>query len=138
MKIQLADAIFLAGIGQLGVLFASALVPFQLNWKEAYAPLPKLHRQLVWVYGGYIVLSILSLGLICLFCSRELASGSTLARAFSVYGMVFWGIRLTLQGVFDVQQHLTNRWLHLGYHSLTLVFVGVTVIYAWAAFHPAA
>ncbi|WP_010583793.1 hypothetical protein [Schlesneria paludicola] len=64
MKIELSNAIYLIGIGQFGVLFASALVPLRLDWKQSLASLPPLMRQLFWVSGGYVVLSIVSLGLI--------------------------------------------------------------------------
>lgn len=79
---NLSTLIFIAGIGQLCVLVASAMVPLRLEWNKVLAPLPPLVRQLFWVYGGYVVLSIISLGTICLLCSEELASGSRLARAF--------------------------------------------------------
>src|SRR5215207_9318250 len=66
--------IFLAGAGQLGVLIASALVPFQLQWKTELAVLSRLHRQMYWVYGGYVVLAIAAFGLISLFNAGELAN----------------------------------------------------------------
>jgi len=45
---------------------------------------------------------------------------------------VFWGIRLVLQGIFDVKPHLTTWWLKLGYLILSLLFAAFTVIYGWA------
>ena len=86
MNVDLATLIFAVGFGQLAVLVASALVPLRLNWREEFAPLKRLHRQMYWTYGGYVVLSIIALGLICLFNSHELASGSGLARSFCLYG----------------------------------------------------
>ena len=50
----LPTLIVLAGICQLGVLTASALVPIQLNWRDEFKCLPRLHRQMHWVYGGYV------------------------------------------------------------------------------------
>jgi hypothetical protein len=131
----LPTLIFIAGICQLGVLIASALVPLRLRWKEAFQPLPRLHRQLYWVYGGYVVLSIISLGLLSLLFSQELASGTGLARGVCVYIAVFWGIRLSLQTVLDVKEHLTTWWLHAGYHLLTVLFASFTLLFAYAAFH---
>jgi hypothetical protein len=136
MRELLSRLIFLGGIGQLCVLFASALVPFRLNWKAQLQCLPRLHRQMYWVYGGYIVLSILAFGLISLFNAEALAGGTRLARSFSLYVALFWGIRATLQAVFDVKAHLTARWLRLGYHALTALFLYFTVIYGWAALYP--
>jgi len=133
MRQMLPSLIFLAGIGQLGVLIASSLVPSQLNWKRDLAVLPRLHRQMYWVYGGYVVLSIIAFSLLSIFNAGELAGGSGLARGLCAYITVFWGVRLVLQVIFDVGEHLTTWWLRLGYHALTLLFVGFTIIYAIAA-----
>lgn len=89
MVITLERALFAAGVGQLLVLVASALVPVHLRWREILAPLPKLVRQLFWVYGAYVVLGIVALGLLCILQAEALASGSGLARGVCVYGAAF-------------------------------------------------
>ena len=134
MDTVLARLIFVAGVGQLGVLIASALVPFRLNWREELRGLSRLHRQMYWVYGGYVVLSIVAFAALSIFNARELASGSGLARGFCAYVAVFWGIRVGLQAVFDVKEHLTAWWLKAGYFVLTVMFTVFTIVYAWAAF----
>ena len=133
MDAILARSIFVAGVGQFGVLIASAIVPFKLSWREELRGLSRLHRQMYWVYGAYVVLSIVAFALLSVFNSRELASGSGLARGLSAYVAVFWGIRLALQAVFDVKAHLTAWWLKAGYVALTVMFAGFTLVYAWAA-----
>jgi hypothetical protein len=133
MRELMPRLIFLAGLCQLGVLVASALVPFQLKWKTELAILSRLHRQMYWVYGGYVVLAIVAFGLISIFNARELASGSGLARSVCGYIAVFWGIRLALQWVFDVKEHLSSWWLRLGYYVLTVLFAGFTLLYGFAA-----
>ncbi|MCO6044879.1 hypothetical protein NG895_13280 [Aeoliella sp. ICT_H6.2] len=133
----LSTLILLAGFGQLSVLAASALVPLQLDWKHEFASLSKLHRQMYWVYGGYVVLGIVSLGLISIACHDQLASGTPLARAVCGYAAAFWGIRLALQAVLDAKPFLTKWWLVAGYHLLTMLFVAFTAIFAWATFAPA-
>jgi hypothetical protein len=134
MEIPLADVIRVAGVGQLCILVASSLVPFKLSFKRDLAALPTLHRQLYWTYGGYVVLGIITLGVISLICAEELAAGSRLARAFCVYGLLFWGFRLSLQAVLDVRPHLTAWWLTAGYHLLTVLFLFFTAVYAVAVF----
>lgn len=129
----LANLIFAGGLAHFGILIASAMVPFRLNWREEFSKLSPLHRQMYWVYGGYVVLSIVALGLISIVNSRELAAGSLLARSFCLYAAAFWGIRLSLQAVLDVKSHLTTWWLKLGYHTLTLFFLGLTLLYGWSA-----
>lgn len=129
----LARLLFAAGVAQLGVLIASALVPFRLNWRKELSSLSRLHRQMYWVYGGYVVISIVAFALLSIVNARELASGSGLARGVCCYIAVFWGIRVVLQGVFDVKEHLTAWWLKAGYFILTVLFATFTIVYAWAA-----
>jgi hypothetical protein len=136
MRTYLPILIMIAGAGQLSVLVASALVPIRLKWKTQFQVLPRLLRQMYWVYGGYVVLSIISLGLICLFNSAELASGSRLARSVCAYLAVFWGIRLSLQAVLDVKEHLTAWWLVLGECILTVLFLYFTAVFTCAALLP--
>jgi hypothetical protein len=133
MREALPDLLVAAGIAQLFVLVASALVPFRMNWRVELQGLSRLNRQMHWTYGGYIVLSIVAFSLLTLFNARELAGGSPLARGVCLYVAVFWGIRLVLQGVFDVRGHLTTWWLKMGYAGLTVLFAGFTLLYGWAA-----
>ena len=121
------------GISHFLILIASAMVPFNLNWKEDLAVLSKLHRQMYWVYGGYVVLSIVAFGLICIFNSAEIAEGSPLARALCAYIALFWGIRFALQWVFDARPFLTHWWLRVGYHVLSGFFVAFTLIFGCLA-----
>ncbi|MEZ6062090.1 MAG: hypothetical protein R3C19_17250 [Planctomycetaceae bacterium] len=117
------------GALQFCILFASAIVPFQLDWKNQLAQLPRLLRQLFWVYGAYVVLAIVSLAAICVAAADELAAGGRLATCFCIYGAAFWGIRLSLQPVLNAKPHLTNLALRIGYQSLTVVFATVTAMY---------
>ena len=135
MNDYLSTAIFLAGCAQLCVLIASSLVPLRLKWTTSLEVLPRLHRQLYWVYGGYVVLAIVANGVICIINAEELAAGSRLARCVCVYVAVFWGVRLSLQTILDVKEQLTTWWLHAGYHLLTLLFAAFTALFAYAALH---
>src|SRR6266852_4692565 len=102
MNEYLPILILTAGCLQLCVLIASSLVPVRLNWNTSLAGLPRLHRQLYWIYGGYVVLAITANGLVCVINADELAAGSRLARCVCGYIAVFWGIRLSLQQFLDV------------------------------------
>jgi hypothetical protein len=122
-----------AGFLQWSVLIASALVPIRLNWKKDLGVLPHLHRQLFWTYGGYIVLMIVALGLLCVTLAESLADGTALARSLCGFIAVFWGIRLGLQFVLDARPHLTAWWLVAGEFVLTALFLSFTVLFAAAA-----
>ena len=135
MKPDLGLAIYLVGWAQLSVLVASALVPVRLDWRRALLPLPRLVRQLFWIYGGYVVLSIIALGVICILNADELAAGSRLARSFCAFATLFWGIRLSLQPFLAAKPFLTTWWLRSGYHLLTVLFASFVVILGWGTVH---
>ncbi len=129
----LTNLIRLAGLLQLSVLVASALVPTQLNWREGLANLPRLYRQLFWTYGGYVVGMIIFLGVLCIAFPGELASGDPLGRFLCGFIAVFWGVRLTLQWWLDARPYLTRWWLVAGEVVLTLLFTFFTGLFAFAA-----
>jgi hypothetical protein len=129
----LSRLIFTAGLLHFSILIASSLVPFRLNWREELKSLSRLHRQMYWTYGGYVVLSIIAFGCISVTSATELAHRSMLARAFCLYVCIFWALRLALQAIFDVNEHLTTWWLRLGYRMLTILFACLALVYGWAA-----
>jgi hypothetical protein len=132
--ITLENLLLLAGIGHFGILTASALVPKVLDWKTALAPLPPFLRTLFWVYGIFIVLTIIGMGTLTLFHADAMAAGDPVARGLAAFIAVFWGARLYVQlFVFDVSAYLTNAWMKLGDHVLTVAFVFLTAVYAMAA-----
>lgn len=133
--LTLENLLRLAGIGHFGILTASALVPKVLDWKTALKPLPPFLRTLFWVYGVFIVLTIIGLGTLTLFHADAMAAGDSVARGLAGFIALFWGARLAVQlFVFDARAYLTNVWLKLGDHLLTLVFIFFTVVFALAAF----
>jgi hypothetical protein len=132
--LSLALLLRLGGVLHFGILIASALVPHVLDWKAELQKLPRLLRQLVWVHGVFIVLTIVGFGTISILYADALAAGTPLARAVCGLIAVFWLLRLAVQfWVFDASPHLTSTFLRLGYHGLTLVFLYLGTIYALSA-----
>ncbi|MDB6139863.1 MAG: hypothetical protein JWO94_2935 [Verrucomicrobiaceae bacterium] len=126
----------LAGVGHFGILAASVQVPSILDWKGELGRLHPFLRRLFWVYGVFIVLTIIGFGLLTLMNTQELALGSPMARGVAALIAAFWALRLAVQCfVFDARPFLTNAWRKLGYHTLTAAFVFFTAVYGWAAFH---
>jgi hypothetical protein len=133
----LAVALYAAGVVQLLLLIASALVPRVFDWRRHLGTLPPFLRTLFWVYGAFIVLVIIGFASITLLHARALAAGTPLARAISGFIAIFWGARLVVQiWAFDVRPFLTNHFLTIGYHGLTIAFVFLALVYAVAAFVP--
>jgi len=95
-------------------------------------------RQLVWVHGAFIVLVIVGFGVLSLFCAGELASRTPLARGVCLFIAIFWGARLGVQFfVFDAKSYLTTTFLKIGYQGLTVAFLFLTIVFAFAAWAPA-
>ncbi len=132
MKLELF--LRLAGLLQLSLLTAGASMSKVTGMREQLAKLSPFLQQLFWVYLGYIGYVLTAFGVLTLVNAEALAAGSTLARSVCVFIGLFWLGRLAVQFfVFDVRPYLTSRWLRLGYHATTMVFVYLTVVYGWAA-----
>ena len=130
----LETLIFISGILHLGTLNGSAQEPKELKFKEELPKVAPLMRHWILGAGAYVVLNLIAFGVISLTLSKELASGSPLARAFCGYVAIFWSFRLVVQFfVFDAKPYLRNWFLTLGYHGLTLVFTWHTLVYGCAA-----
>jgi hypothetical protein len=132
MNLQLL--IFVSGVLHFGTLLASAAVPQVLDWKGELGKLAVLSRQLIWVHGLFIVLTIIGFGMLTILYSGELASRTPLARGVCGFISLFWTARLIVQFfVFDAKPFLKSTLLKVGYHSLTLVFIYQAVVLGWAA-----
>ena len=130
-------ALLFGGIIHFGILVASALAPRALDWRNNLRSLPKLLRQMFWVYGGFVVLVIVCFGILTFVHLEAMAGGEPVARW--VCGMIalFWAARLGVQWwVLDARPWLTSASYRIGYHLLTVAFVALTVIYGWAALFP--
>ena len=131
--------LLVGGLLHFVILIASALTPRVLDWRTNLATLSPFLRRLFWVYGCFIVLVIISFGVLTLVHADELASGAALPRSVCAMIAIFWLMRLGVQFfVFDARPFLTPTFLRIGYHGLTLLFAALIFIYSCAAlnFHP--
>ena len=131
---ELQIFIIIGGILHFAILTAGAVVPKVLNFRGELAKVNAMLRQLVWVYGIFIVFTLISFGVISLANAATLAAGTPLARWFCGFVAVFWTIRLVVQlFVYDPTPYFTNAFYKLGYHGLTAVFTYFAVVYGVAA-----
>lgn len=127
----------IGGVLHFTILIASALVPQVLDWRTNLALLHPFLRRLFWVYGVFIVLVIVSFGVLTTAFAHLMATGDPVGRGLCAFIAIFWLARLGVQlFVFDCRDFLTNRLIALGYHGLTLAFAYLAVIYGWAALLP--
>ena len=129
MKIEFIQiAIILAGLGQLVLVLASAVIPRCLDWKRPLGVLPLLMRQLFWTYAGYILGMHLFFGLISTFASDLLLDGSPQAALLCGLMMVWWGVRIGLQFFcFDRGGIPSTRFNKLAEAMLVALFLYLTV-----------
>jgi hypothetical protein len=124
---------------QLSILIASALTPRVLHWRENLAALQPFLRNLFWVYGIFIVLVIIAFASLTFRHADAMASGQPVARSLCAFIAVFWAMRLVVQlTIFDARPFLTNTFYKVGYHTLTIVFAALILIYGAAAAFPSA
>ena len=71
--------LWLAGAGHFVILFASAQVPSRLRWKQDLAQLMPFNRKLLWVQGGFTVLTIIAFGILTLALHAEMLRGDRAA-----------------------------------------------------------
>lgn len=133
----LKDILLFSGLVHFSILIASVSTPKVLNWKHEFSSLHPFLRQLFWVYGVFIVLTIIGFGVLTLSFASEMAAGQPIGRGLAGFIAIFWAMRLLVQlFVFDARPFLTNAWLKVGYQILTLAFIGLTTVYAIAALRP--
>jgi hypothetical protein len=126
--------LLIGGLLHFVILIASALTPRLLDWRTNLATLHPFLRRLFWVYGCFIVLVIVSFGLLTLLHADELAAGAAFSRSVCAMIAVFWLARLGVQFfAFDARPFLTTAFRRLGYHGLTFLFTALVFIYGCAA-----
>lgn len=131
-------ALQIAGLLQILLLSAGAMMIRVVNLAHHMKTLPVFHRQLFWTYLGFTGFTLFSLGLLTLLHAPELSQGRGLARGFNLFVCLFWTARLGVQFfVFDLRPFLTNRWLYAGHAALNLVFFYLPLIHGWAFLAPA-
>src|SRR5215469_8512632 len=96
----LSFTLWLAGAGHFCVLIASFQVPHRLNWKADLAKLTPFNRKLMWVHGGFAVLTIAAFGTLTLFLRNEMLRGDKAALALAIFIGVYWTARMVVDSTY--------------------------------------
>ena len=91
-----STALWLAGIGHFCVLIASFQVPSRLGWKADLQKLTSFNRKLMWVHGGFAVLTILAFGTLTLALHAEMLRGDRAALGLALFIGVYWALRIAV------------------------------------------
>jgi hypothetical protein len=128
-------ALWAAGAGHFLILIASFQVPRQLRWKTELAQLTPFNRKLLWVQGGFTVLTIIAFGTLMLVLHQELLWGDRAALALAVFIASYWTARILVDAFyFSHRDWPQGRRFALGHILLTSLFTflaGVNWALVW-------
>jgi hypothetical protein len=122
--------LWFAGAAHFLVLFASVQVPYRLEWKTDLAQLMPFNRKLLWVQGGFTVLTIIAFGTLTLMLHQELLRGDRAALALAGFIGLYWTARI----IVDASYFSHADWpkglsFVLGHILLTLLFSTLAASY---------
>ena len=125
-------ALWLAGAGHFCVLGASFQVPRRLGWKEDLPKLTPFNRKLMYVYGGFTVLTIAAFGVLTLFLHNEMLHGDRAATALAVFIAVYWTARIGVDFLYyEHKDWPAGAQFVAGHILLTALFFALATTY-WA------
>jgi alginate O-acetyltransferase complex protein AlgI len=121
-------ALWLAGIGHFCVLIASFQVPSRLGWKDDLRKLTPFNRKLMWVYGGFAVLTIIAFGTLTLALHAELLRGDRAALGVALFIGVYWAARIAVDFVYyEHKDWPRGRGFAFGHVLLTSLFAYLAI-----------
>jgi hypothetical protein len=126
--------LWLAGAGHFVILFASAQVPSRLRWKQDLAQLMPFNRKLLWVQGGFTVLTIIAFGILTLALHAEMLRGDRAAMGLGCFIGSYWTARILVDAFyFSPEDWPQGREFVIGHILLTSLFVALAGSY-WGLF----
>jgi hypothetical protein len=115
--------LWLAGAAHFSILVASFQVPYRLQWKSDLRQLMPFNRKLLWVQGGFTVLTIIAFGTLTLGLHRELLRGDRAALGLTCFMGVYWTARIVVDALyFSHSDWPKGKTLVLGHILLTSLF----------------
>jgi hypothetical protein len=128
--------LWLAGAAHFVILIASFQVPYRLHWKQDLQSLMPFNRKLLWVQGGFTVLTIFAFGTLTLVLHRELLRGDRAALGLAGFIGIYWTARVLVDVLYF--SHLDwpkGRQFVIGHILLTSLFCALAasylVLFAW-------
>ena len=92
--------LWFAGGAHFVILFASFQVPYRLGWKRDLQQLMPFNRKLLWVQGGFTVLTIIAFGTLTLALHKELLRGDRAALGLACFIGVYWTARILVDAIY--------------------------------------
>lgn len=122
--------LWFAGVAHFAILFASFQVPYRLRWKEDLSQLMPFNRKLLWVQGGFTVLTIVAFGTLTLILHRELLRGDNAALGLTCFIGIYWIARIAVDATyFSHSDWPKGRLFLIGHILLTSLFSSLAASY---------
>jgi hypothetical protein len=119
-----------AGAAHFAILFASFQVPHRLNWKQDLQQLMPFNRKLLWVQGGFTVLTICAFGTLTLLLHSELLRGDRAALGLACFIAIYWSSRIAVDAFyFSHEDWPRGAAFIVGHTLLTLLFIALAASY---------
>ena len=123
-------ALWLAGTGHFVILIASFQVPHRLEWKRDLASLMPFNRKLLWVQGGFTVLTIIAFGTLTLALHSEMLRGERSALGLAAFIGTYWTARVVVDAFyFSHTDWPKGRQFAIGHIFLTSLFSSLATTY---------
>lgn len=133
--ISLNLLLILSGLLQIFIALLATSVPKLLEWDKELESLSLFMRRLVWVYGSFIFITVISLGVVSVFFADTLVNGEMLSKAICCFIGVFWLMRFFVAlFVFPEPKFTKNRFFKFGYKGLTFGFVFLAIVNLYVFF----
>lgn len=122
--------LWLVGAAHFLILFASFQVPYRLRWKEDLEQLMPFNKKLLWVQGGFTVLTILAFGILTLALHSELLRGDRAALSLACFIGIYWTARIVVDALyFSHADWPKGSVFVIGHVLLTLLFSFLAISY---------
>ncbi|RYX84616.1 hypothetical protein EON83_09720 [bacterium] len=122
--------LWLGSIGHFCILGASFQVPKRLGWNEDLPKLSRFNRKVFWTYGAFIVLCIVSFGIMSALLHGELLRGDKAAVTISIFIGVFWAARVGTDLFYFKHDDWPRGWeFEVGHVALTFLFGCLSVLF---------
>jgi hypothetical protein len=122
--------LWVAGVSHFVILIASFQVPSRLRWKQDLAQLMPFNRKLLWVQGGFTVLTIIAFGILTLALHAELLRGDRAAIGLAYFIGIYWTTRIGVDAFyFSSADWPAGRQFVIGHILLTSLFVALAASY---------
>ena len=131
--------LWFAGAAHFVILSASFQVPYRLAWKRDLQQLMPFNRKLLWVQGGFTVLTIIAFGTLTLVLHRELVQVDRAALGLAAFIGIYWTTRILVDATyFSHADWPKGTAFVVGHVLLTLLFsvlaasyLGLVVWHVW-------